>query len=636
MKFFVGKESSNNVPLSNGKVLAHLQQYDQNRPVDRIHQLFYPYFDRASSVLGDDGIYSVAKDSREGVWYDPCGLMRGEYGEGRGYVSIDNTRFVDGTGVYEVVSHKGFNRVRTTTWVSPEIDVLVRRIEVSSHLKDKRQIDLYTLLGLRGEVYSKGEVIIAAVTNHKNKIFVAIHHTGSDSWKCGEFVDGPGKEFGSWQKGMAKQRTSGKFSFHSRLEPVSGSWSKPVYLVIGFGESRKEALKNLEKARNDSTCLYKYTLDWWTKWLRKGFQFKGTDKEYNYLLRLSLVLQKMCIQHDGMMGYAGFEEYQGNVWIRDSIWVAISLARSGHLEESLQILRGLKSIVKKRPDGNFRFAYDCRTKEHTELLRETGIEVHENDSMGLLIAGIWNYYEKAKDRKVLEEFWSMVSYAARWICANRDETGMIFPCCGIWETFGPHLGKQNEHMVWTSGISAYGLRCASRIAGLLRRSGEGKQFRKISEELVDTILKKATRDGVLCRSLETDRLDASVLTFFTLFPLFDSRSSLLRGTVRAIEKRLIDPVLGGVWRHEDAIFDAGDTVPWHCCTLWLVEVYLLQGKARKARSCLEWVLDNSSFCGLIPECMLTREIARGVPMPSFSQGGLCSTMLRYKSYKGRT
>ena len=70
MKPFVGKFSPNHAPIGNGRVLALLQQYQCGRPIDRIHKILYPYYDRNSSVLGEAGIQTVVRDPKLQIRYD--------------------------------------------------------------------------------------------------------------------------------------------------------------------------------------------------------------------------------------------------------------------------------------------------------------------------------------------------------------------------------------------------------------------------------------------------------------------------------------------------------------------------------------------------------------------------------------
>ena len=92
--------------------------------------------------------------------------------------------------------------------------------------------------------------------------------------------------------------------------------------------------------------------------------------------------------------------------------------------------------------------------------------------------------------------------------------------------------------------------------------------------------------------------------------------------------RLADPLLGGIWRHEDCNVDLGDVQPWAGCTLWAAEAHLKLGEVEKARRCIDWVVQNTSYCGLIPEHLAARQIPVGVTMPSYSQAGFLVALLK--------
>jgi hypothetical protein len=122
--FFTGRNHENNVPLANGTILAWLQQYDAGRPVDKLSQLFYPDYDLSSWILGDGGSTALVKLSHERIWYDPYGLIRDNPGQAGEIISVDSAEFVEGSGVYQVISHKGNIMVRTRTWLPPECGAL--------------------------------------------------------------------------------------------------------------------------------------------------------------------------------------------------------------------------------------------------------------------------------------------------------------------------------------------------------------------------------------------------------------------------------------------------------------------------------------------------------------------------------
>lgn len=146
--FFTGRSHDNNVPLANGKVLAWLQQYDGDRPVDKISQLFYPNFDLTSRILGDGGSTVLVKLAHERIWYDPYGLVRVNPGQAGEIASVDSAEFVEGNGIYQVTSHKGNVVVRTRTWVPPECSALVRSIEVSTLRGESALATVYPVVNL--------------------------------------------------------------------------------------------------------------------------------------------------------------------------------------------------------------------------------------------------------------------------------------------------------------------------------------------------------------------------------------------------------------------------------------------------------------------------------------------------------
>lgn len=616
MRYFVGYHPLDNVPIGNGRVLALIQQYSlreftekdmrqwtMRKPMDRISHISYPYYHKECSVLGDGGIYAAVKDSKERIRYDFYETWDSQllFEKASGYISIDKTRFVDGTGIYEVISHKGYNVVKTTTWVPQNADAFIRRIEVSSYLKDRRTVDIYPRIHLKGKVNKQDNFVISKITNHAEDVFLAIYCPESMELYLGNHCN---------------------LSFMARKDIPRGGWSDPVHIVIGFGRSKEEAIANIKKIISDPGCLYKDTLQWWNKWLVSGTLIKTQNEHLNYLWRVSKTILKMSIQDDGLMTYIGYLAYQGGVWLRDNLWVAMCLSQTGHTKEALEILTGLKVIVRKREDGNLCYAYDCKTKKPVDFTKEM-------DSCGLLLTALWYYYNYSGNLKIIEEFWDLIEDCAEWLCDNRDRTGMVIPCAGIWEDFCPRRGRINEHMVWTSGVSAFGLKAAALMADRLKKKEKGKRYSAVYRELRDSILKNCVKGGVLCRSKETDHLDSSVLTLFTWMPIFDSEESLLKKTIKAIEYRLKDPLLGGIWRHEDSNVDLGDVQPWPCSTLWLAEAYLELGMIKDAWSHLNWVIDNTSHCGLIPEHLASKGIPVGISMPSFSQGGFLVTMLRH-------
>ncbi len=616
-KFFVGRNSQDSVSLGNGEVLCCLQQFVDNKAIDWIKGIYFPYFDRDSELLGKEGSFIMCKDRDERIWYDPNAYMRGiEPGEWRGFVSIDNACFVEGTGIYEVCSHKGYNSVRTTTWVPSSSNAIVRKVEVSSHLLSERNIDVYVCADLNCnsnvEKIGTNNIVISRIKNY-SEFFIGTLCIDADRVGRGSFVDLVRNDFKS------QNAKSSFFVFRKNIRANYGKYGNPVYFIFILGFSKDDILKNAEEILSSKDCFYSETLKSWKSWFVSPPNGLRENKKINYLWNLSQTVPKLCMQKTGEITYAGFEDYVGPVWIRDTIWVATSYAIIGQNRISKLILERLFRIIRKRPDGNFHFNYNCRTGESME-------HTYENDSTGLILYSISEYVKHSGEMDFFKRYINLARYCADWICDNADNTGMILACAGIWESFGKATDRKHEHMVWTSGVSAYSM---GEIAKLFKITGDVDSYKKYysaSKKLIAAIKKNCIKKGILCRSIETENLDASVLNFFTRMKIFSIKEKFVRNTIDAIEKRLVDRNIGGVWRHEDLTCDTGDGAPWHGCTLWLSEAYYAMGEKRKARKYFQWVLDNATHCGLIPECMLSKEIPRGIPMISYSQAGILDTI----------
>jgi hypothetical protein len=623
--FFVGRNFENHVPLANGKVLVWLQQYDGCRPVDRLTQVFYPNYDLTSQVLAEGGGTVLVKLSHERIWYDPYGLIRENPGQAGEIVSIDDAGFVGGNGIYQVASHKGDAVVRTRTWAPPGCNAVVRSIEVSTLRGGPSEATIYPVVNTLNVAGKAANTVLSRI-NHEAWLAVTCKEAASVfTGNVASSINGMNQA--TFEHGSVPTQVT----FSAVRAVPAGGWSRPLYLVLAFGTSRIGAEREIKKVLASTDCLYSDTAAWWDQWHAAGTRLVTSDARLNYLWRTSLTLLRNCLQEDNLPILIGFRPYQGNVWIRDSIWIIATLARAGHPAEAAGALHALKKILRKRKDGNFYFAYNCVTKmphEHS----------YENDSTGLILYGIWSCYRALGEAGIIREYLSLIEHCADWICSNlTGSSGLVKSCAGISEVFGPHLGQRCEQMVWTSAVSAYGLEKAAAMLEVLGADGEKvRKYRRRGLELQEAVLTHGVKDGVLCRSRESSRLDTSVLNFLFGDLMTISDPQLLENTVKACTERLVDPILGGVWRYEESITEEGDLRPWLFYTFLMGEAHLALGQKADAWRYFTTALGYSTYCGLFPELMYTRDMPRGIGMASFSQCGFIRAMLAHMDPGERT
>ncbi|GEM_PF-4161439 len=601
MTYFLDANKDNNIPIGNGKILVWLNQQLE----DSLSQIFYKDYHVSSKTLGDRGAGFLIRDHNEKVWYDPYHLIDESPGQLGEPVSIVHTEFVEGAGIYRVLSRKGNTLAETTTWIPQEKQVVVRRIRVKTVKNNATKVSIYPLVYLQNTYNKRGQAYISRLEAESYLAVTVTDASWADSGKLLKILKG--------QKAAEEVHSSRETPVIWQVDQKvpTNDWSSPVYMVFAYGNSEQESLEELSTILESQDLGYQETLSEWSNWFSKGYLIEG-NSYYEYLWKVSLSLLRMALQHDGKPIMIGFSPYQGNVWVRDGIWMVLTLAKTGHTEEAIQGLRGIVRLLKKRPDGNYYFAYDCKSgypNEHS----------YENDTPGLILTGIAEIVRLSKQEGLLREFSSVIEDSYLWIANNIDETGLITPCAGIWETFGEHLDETPEHMVWTSGIASYGLKEMSSLLG-------DREMSLLAEQLKSVLLKKTIKGDVLVRSLETERLDSSVLNFFFNYPLFDGK--ILTNTIQVIQERLWDPFLGGVWRHEDLTTEKGDMRPWIGPTIWLAQAYIQEGDWDRGTRTLATALSFASNCGLLPELMYHKGEPRGLGMPSYSQSGILNIMLQ--------
>lgn len=614
MHYFIGESPNNHAPISNGSILTWITQYDENNiPVDLLNQIFFPDFDLTNTLLDVKGSYILVKDENEKIWYDPYGIVKQELGQIGQIISLDHTKYVDGFGIYEVVSHKGNTAVKTKTWSPWNSNIVVRSIQVSTVKGNTTDVEIFPVVHLKNISESLDNIFISRISCCQWLAVTTIPSIEGKTGDVGKAVAG-GKVTTFEHSSIPTTLT-----FHGKVSVPCNGYSTPIYQLFAAGKTKEEALSQLRWAMKNIESLYEDTLYEWEKWHNLSDGALGSlPSPLQYYWRVSNSLLRMSLQQNGAPILIGFKPYQGNVWIRDGIWIITTLALAGHLEEASKGLYSLASYLKERPDGNYYFAYNVTTGIPNE-------HAFENDTTGLVLYGIWSVWNLTKDDNIINNLWPIIEHSANWIIKNRDETGLIKKDAGIWETFGPHLGEEFEHMTWTSAISAYGLLKASLMARHENINTQAENYEKEATDILKAIEKNNVQNNIVLRSKESLLLDSSALLFFTELPLFPLE--WLDSTVEAINKRLKDPFLGGIWRHESLTTEEGDLLPWTGPTFWMGEALLTAGNLKLAWDYFNHNYKNSAFCGLLPELMYSKDRPRGIAMPSYSQSGVIRSIL---------
>ena len=178
------------------------------------------------------------------------------------------------------------------------------------------------------------------------------------------------------------------------------------------------------------------------------------------------------------------------------------------------------------------------------------------------------------------------------------ETVWRDPDESIWEVRG---GRQ--HFTFSKVMAWVAFDRAIKNAESFKLDGELERWRRLRAEIHDEVCRRAFNSelGAFTQAYESDLLDASTLMIpqVGFLPPGDKR---VRGTVEAIEQKLMRG--GLVLRYDTAA--TSDGLPagegaFLPCSFWLVDAYVLRGRAADARRLFERLVGLCNDVGLIGE-----------------------------------
>lgn len=282
-------------------------------------------------------------------------------------------------------------------------------------------------------------------------------------------------------------------------------------------------------------------------------------------------------------------------WLRDGAYCALAMDAAGHrgsatefhhwaarvVEAQSDHIRPLLSRLERGevPDGHemlpTRYTLDGET-EHVEGEAWPNFQL---DGYGTWLFALHSHYGDDLPTRLLPAVDLTADYlAAAW----------MLPCFDYWEEYG-----DRQHTSTLAAIAA-GLKAASRLLG---RS----ELDRVATGIIDHILEHCVTDGVLGKGPSDARIDASLISLATPFALIDPTHPVMQRTIERIRTDLSSPT-GGIRRYLGDTYFGGN--PWLLLTAWLGWHDKLTGNTQAHAAARNWVLDNASNGGALPEQIL--------------------------------
>jgi GH15 family glucan-1,4-alpha-glucosidase len=322
------------------------------------------------------------------------------------------------------------------------------------------------------------------------------------------------------------------------------------------------------------------------QWLTGGIIPGGSAAQRELATRALLDL-RLSVQPDGAV-VAGFHHGWDYAWPRDSSWVAVALADTGHAADALSILRFLQRMQK--PDGTWEARY--RPDGSGPVIDGRAAEL---DAVGWLPWAVWSWAATQQlttgspARAELDQLWPMVTKAADAAIRSLTADSLPAPAMDYWED------KPIEQTLGTAAPLLVGLRAAADLAATVGSNTDAARWTAGALRLSTAITTAFGRTGYQRTPAASFGADAAVI--FLAPPFASPSEAVLRAASKA-QGELTESngglrpgtawhgAVGVAWTPETAMFALFDAAT---------------GQNAAAQRLLSWLAAHRTSLGELPE-----------------------------------
>jgi Glucoamylase and related glycosyl hydrolases len=515
-------------------------------------------------------------------------------------------------------------------FVHPELDVLVRRLEIENMRNESREL---AVVSFSAAASSDSEVVCSlfdfeneALIHYKPGNYIALtsdipayqFQIGNNSNDAAVNTYLYGKDEIGMLKDAAVSWTLGAFQPHE---------TKSINLYICAADSLKSCKSLVKKVKTiGGITSLKEAEQFWNDYLGGTVPLKTGNALLDDLYKRSLLVFRLMYdkKSGGLMAAPEADEYftkcgkYAYCWGRDAAFITGALdigGLSGCVDHFYKW-----SVRVQDEDGSWQQRYHM----NGDLGPCWGLQV---DETGTIIWGMLNHYNHTKDVDFLKSVWDSVKPAADFLVSFIDEeTGLPKPSFDLWEE------RYGEHAYSSAAVCA-GLRSASAIAQILGKTPEEYgQWDAVADRIKNSMVKyfwkedyrrfirsirvklngfgqEPSGDTMLITvnpkgyvrdvTLEDWIVDVSLIGLGIPFGIFELDDPMIKDTVGLIEKVLTSQGTGGIKRYENDNYIGGN--PWILTTLWIALYHAKAGSYDKARGYLMWAANGRTELGLLPE-----------------------------------
>ncbi|MBV9844984.1 MAG: hypothetical protein JOZ47_07925 [Kutzneria sp.] len=317
-------------------------------------------------------------------------------------------------------------------------------------------------------------------------------------------------------------------------------------------------------------------------WLASGTVPGRTPLERSVVAR-ALLSMRLLTQPNGAVAAAWYGGWDFS-WPRDSSFVAVAFARTGHLLEAQRILS--YTMRTQRADGT----WDARTK--LDGSGPPDDRPWQLDANGWVPWAVWEWYQAAlpvQRDQFLQTLYAGTQKAAKYAAGSLDVHGLPPASPDYWElgTSTPNIG--------TAAPLLAGLRAAAGLADLMGKHSDACALDVVASRLSDGIATYFAPLGYP-RTVDGQHGRDSAVTFMA--PPFNQPPTDLAAAIDSTYQTLLRPN-GGVIPGNDP--DVTWANSWTPATSTFGLAWSTTKQQRKATEVENWVVGQRNSLGELPE-----------------------------------
>ncbi len=390
-------------------------------------------------------------------------------------------------------------------------------------------------------------------------------------------------------------------------------------------------LKKLDYAK-EQQAVEKY----WKKYVKEHLNIEllpetsAYNKKFNQIYQRSILLFPLLInqEHGGIAAAVEVDEQMSNCgrysycWPRDAVFITKAL---DNLKMEKEVEKFYKVFCKETQNKNG--MWEQRFYTDGSLAPCWGYQIDETASV---IYGVYEHYKATKEKKFLKETYKMCENAAKFlgiymdnVLGTKDESDIVKK--EIEEAYHTQdrsklhvsydLWEMNEGVHLYSLAAIYAAFSAMKeIHSLLKP--EYEQNNRLKVEAMNKLENKMTmyqseikkyilsnlydeNTKTFLRNLHDHQTDISQLGIIVPFAIFSPKEKKVQNTVEKINLTL-RTYTGGYLRFEGDHYRTGNN-PWTISTLWMAMYYQKAGEKRKAKECIEFIVNTANEHGFLAE-----------------------------------